>query len=266
MVLLLGCGYAGLYVARLLKPHYLVTVTTRSAEKKALLSQECHVELLDSANIPSLKELLQDQEILIIMVAASSAAEYHKTYLETALHIKEALSATPSLQCIIYTSSTSVYGDIAIATEESPCHPLSEQGVILHKTEEVLLSLPIKKVVIFRAAEIYGPSRTFLQKVEKLQHKKAPGDGLQQANTIHVEDLARAILFAIQYPLQGVYNLCDEEKITRKELYDKVSARYHLPRVQWDPLARSLHSSRKIVSNEKIKKAGFIFHHPRKEI
>lgn len=262
MVLILGCGYAGTHTARLLQSHYSVVVTTRSQERLLSLQEEFKAVLLDTSDVKTLHSLLLDQDILIITIAAKNKLEYKQAYLDTAYHLKKALEGIDSLKQIIYTSSTSVYGDAQgkLVTEESPTLALSEQGRILIETEHTLLSLktPDRKVVIFRLAEIYGPSKTLLQKIQRLEGKKAPGDGSQIAHLIHVEDIARAILFAIKHHLDGVYNLCDNNRISRKELYDQICKNHHLPLVEWDPQLHSIHrSGSKIVSNQKIKETGF---------
>jgi len=269
-VLILGCGYVGTYVAHLLLPLCSLLVTTRSKERLLTLKKSFSAALVDTADLTALEDVLKETHILIVTIAAKHSSEYATTYLETALNIKKALTKSSSVTQIIYTSSTSVYGDAEglVVTEESPCLVLSEQGKLLIETEKVFLSLKNSKtsVVIFRLCEIYGPRRTLLQRVEKLQGKKAPGDGSQPAHLIHVEDVARAIVFATQHPLEGIYNLCDGEKISRKELYDQLCHHYGMSPIIFDPsLPTSHHSGKKQVSNEKILRAGFILKHPRKE-
>jgi NAD dependent epimerase/dehydratase family enzyme len=79
---------------------------------------------------------------------------------------------------------------------------------------------------------------------------------------IHKLDCAAAIDYALRHHLEGVFNLSDNEHPTRKELYDSISQKFHLPKVQWDPKHTPLHSGNKRVSNHKIKAEGFAFHHP----
>lgn len=145
---------------------------------------------------------------------------------------------------------------------DKPDNDLLKKNLI--ETENILLSLKSesRNVIIFRLAEIYGPSRTWVQKIQRLQGKKAPGNGSQIAHLIHVEDIARAILFAITHHLDGVDNLCDNTRISRKELYDQICNQYHLPLVEWDPQLRSIHRSGfKVVSNQKITELGFTLLH-----
>lgn len=267
MILILGCGYLGLRAARRLQHLGPVHVTTRSEEKLLLLQKEFSASLLTTSDLPALSSLLLKAKTLIVTIGADTASDYQSAYLDTALYIKEALIQNINLNHILYTSSTSVYGDAQgkVVTEESPTLSVSEQGKILIETERVFLSLNSKstKVVIFRLPEIYGPSRSLQERVERLQGKKAPGDGSQFASLIHVDDIVEAFVFALERNLQGIYNLCSDDHLSRKELYLALCSHYHLPDIKWDPTLLSIHrSGSKQVSNQKIKRAGFMLQHP----
>lgn len=267
MVLIIGCGYVGEKVGLLLKEDPSLVVTTRS-EKNALELKKTFssVTTFDIADIDSLSDLIREQETIIITLAPKNSNLYAETYLKAAFNLKQVINLSPVKQ-LIYTSSSSVYGDYkgTSVTEDMPLLGITDQAKILIETEKTLLSLKTtqRTVCIFRVSEIYGPSREFLHRVKSLQGKKAPGDGSQPTNMIHVEDVARAIVFAMKHSLNGVYNLCNEDHMTRKELYDKISNDNHLPLVQWDPDLTSIHFGRRILSNEKIKKEGFNFTHSR---
>jgi nucleoside-diphosphate-sugar epimerase len=267
MILILGCGYVGLRTARRLQHLGPLHVTTRSQDKLLLVQKEFPASLLSTSDLPALSRLLVKAKILVVTIGASHASEYQSAYLDTALHIKEAICQNSSLTHVLYTSSTSVYGDAQgkIVTEESSTLATSEQGKILIKTEQVFLSLnnTSTKVVIFRLPEIYGPSRSLKERVQKLQGKKAPGDGSQFASLIHVDDIVGAIAFALEHNLQGIYNLCSDDHLSRKALYQMLCSHYDLPDIQWDPTLLSIHrSGSKQVSNQKIKSAGFRLEHP----
>jgi nucleoside-diphosphate-sugar epimerase len=268
MVLIIGCGYVGTEVGLLLKEDHSLVVTTRSEKRLEELGTLFPlVSSLDINDVDALKTLIDEHEILVLTLAAKDVHSYENTYLKAALHLKKALENNASVKQILYTSSSSVYGDHqgSLVTEESSLLGSTEQSRILIETESILLSLtkPGRTVCIFRVSEIYGPSRDFKKRVESLQGRKAPGDGSQITNIIHVADVAHAIVFAIKHSLNGIYNLCNDEHISRKELYDRISKIYHLPSVEWDPHLTSIHSGRRVLSNEKIKKRGFSFLYPK---
>jgi nucleoside-diphosphate-sugar epimerase len=264
MVLIIGCGYVGTYVGLALQSKHSVVVSARSESTLCNLRQIFpFVEHLDTSNLDELAEAVDQHEIIIITLAAKDINFYESTYLETAKNLKAILENNKSVKQILYTSSTSVYGEHEgrLVDESTPLLTSSFQGKILVDTEETLLSLNAdkRKVVVFRLGEIYGPGREITSRILNYQDKPAPGDGGFPTNMIHVEDITRAMSYAIEHKLQGVFNLVDDEHMTRKELYHVLCMQANLPQVRWDPSLKTHHSSNKIVSNAKIKNAGFFF-------
>lgn len=270
MVLIIGAGYIGEAVASRLATSSLLVLTTKTQKRAEELSKSYpFVHCFDVDNLEMLEELVQDQDSIIITVAAHSKELYEDTYLKCAQHLREILSRNSSVKQIIYTSSSSVYGECEgqRVDENTPTSPLNPSAEILKQTEEVFLrmDLPDRPVCIFRLSEIYGPGRGISERVNYYAGKKAPGSGNQPTNMIHQEDAARAICYALQHHLRGIYNLCDDNHMPRKELYDEIAKRFDLPFVQWDLSLTSIHQGSKIVSNDKIKKTGFSFLYPHRQ-
>lgn len=267
-VLIIGCGYAGSAIGAFLSQHgYDVTATTRSIEHATLLQKSfVKAYALDIHDQSSLEKAVEDIDAIIITIAPTLGASYEKTYLKCALALSEIAKKTPSLKSIIYTSASSVYGDHqgSIVTEESSLIPTSSQAKCLIEAERVLLEISSCRVCIFRLSEIYGPQREISKRVKYYEGKSAPGIGGQHANLIHVDDIANATYFALKHNLQGIYNLSDDDLMTRKEMYDKISEMLSLPKVTWNPAATSIHLGDKIVSNQKIKRAGYSFIYPKR--
>jgi len=271
MVLIVGCGYVGTHVAYALKNKFPVVVTARSDKHlEELRASFTFVEHLDTNNLEEFERVAYPHEAIIVTVAAKDMRSYHETYLKTAENLAILLFKNTFVKHVIYTSSTSVYGDHegCIIDETTTPQPTSEQSSILLETERQLLACTTqtRKVCIFRLGEIYGPSREISSRVKHYQGKSAPGDGSFPTNMIHVDDISRAITFALQHSLEGVYNLCDDDHMPRAELYNTISLKYHLPKVNWDPSQKTHHSSKKIISSQKLKQAGFIFSHPKRQL
>jgi nucleoside-diphosphate-sugar epimerase len=271
MVLIVGCGYVGTQVALALKSKLPVVVTARSDKHlEELRSSFAFVEHLDTNNLEEFERVAYPHEAIIVTVAAKDMNSYQQTYLKTAENLAILLFKNTSVKQIIYTSSTSVYGDQAgnVVDETTLPQPSSEQSSILLETERQLLACRAhtRKVCIFRLGEIYGPSREISSRVKHYQGKFAPGDGSFPTNMIHIDDISRAITFALQHSLEGVYNLCDDDHMPRSELYNIIASKFHLPQVKWDPSQKNHHSSKKIISSEKIKRAGFVFIHPKRQL
>jgi nucleoside-diphosphate-sugar epimerase len=262
---IIGCGYVGMKAAAFCNHlGHDVSVTTRKAEKIESLSAVAqHVCLL---NDYSFDGFIQNQEILLVCVAPGPGEDYRSTYLDTAHKISEALHHAPSLKQIIYTSSTSVYGDLNgdWVDETGCCIPENESGNILLQTEQTLLGCrsPGVKVCIFRLGEIFGPGRRIVDRLKKMVNTALPGNGEAYTNLIHIEDIVGAIDFALIHQLEGIYNLCNDVHLQRKEFYNQLCRQHHLPLFSWDPSLPRLHSGNKRVSNNKLKLAGFQFTHP----
>lgn len=270
MVLIIGCGYVGEHIGLALKNQNVVVTAKTPSSVERLKAHFQNVEQLDTSDQHKLDQLIQKHDTIIITLAAPDAYSYEKTYLNTAKNIASTLERSPHVKQLIYTSSTSVYGEHHgnAVDEDSPLLAHSHQGKILIETEKTYLSLstPNRHVCIFRLGEIYGCGREIELKVKAYQHKKAPGDGLNTTNMTHVEDITQAALFAMENNLQGIFNLVDDDHMTRYDLYQKVCQLHGLPNVEWDPNLQTPHSSKKIVLNDKIKKKGYCFRFPKRMI
>lgn len=262
---ILGCGYVGQAAATLWKKAgHTVTATTRQPANIATL--QALVDDVFLIQDEELQPFLSQQDVLLISVAPQHKADdYTSTYLHTAQRIVDQLPMCPMLKQILYTSSTSVYGDHqgAWITEDTPPHLLNSHAHILWETEQVLFNQQSAKrnVCIFRLGEIYGPGREIGKRLRASQGQPFPGTGEQYANLIHREDITRALDFALQQRLYGIYNLCQDEHPSRKQLYEQLCQKENLPTIQWNSQQTTRHSGNKRVSNEKIKSLGFTFNH-----
>lgn len=261
---IIGCGYVGQAAALQWKKTagHEISATTRSVEKMSHLQTIVdHVYLLNASH--PLQTFIEQQEVLLIAVAPGGTSDYIATYLETAKSVAEAVERAPHLQQIIYTSSTSVYGDHqgAWVNEMTPLIPANENGWILAETEKILLGCAseCRKACVFRLGEIYGPGREIAQRLRRMQGRVFAGMGEAYTNLIHLEEIVRASDFALTHRLSGLYNLCEDYHLPRRELYDKLCREEGLPAIQWDPSQVNPHAGNKRVSNEKLKEAGFDF-------
>lgn len=267
-ILIVGCGYIGTEVAAFWKKKgYLVTVTTRSPEKLDALAKVSQKSVILKGNDEDeLAPLIADNEAILVTVAADSPEHYESAYLNTSQIFRHLALEMDLPRQLIYTSSTSVYGDHQgqWVDEESELLGKSDQAKILIEAEKNYLSLQEVgwTVCVLRLAELYGPGRELSDRVKQMQGHSLPGTGHQYTNKIHKTDCAYAIDYALRHRLEGIYNLADDEHPTRKELYDAVAKKFHLPEVKWDPTHTPFHSGNKRVSNHKIKAEGFAFHHP----
>lgn len=271
-IAIIGCGYIGLETASAwTKKGIHVTATTRSQERLFELSQVAQKSVILKGNdeeefIP----LIAHNETILVTTAADSPEHYESAYLHTAQIFRKLALEMDLPRNLIYTSSTSVYGDHRglWVDETSELLGKGDQARILMEAEKTYASLEEVgwNVCILRLAEIYGPEREISKRVRAIEGHPVPGTGGQYTNMIHKDDCVGAIHYALRHQLAGIYNLADDEHPTRKELYDQISQQFGLGKVKWDSSLMSLHGGNKRVSNHKIKAAGFVFQHPCRQL
>lgn len=268
-VAIIGCGYVGKAAARFWKAAgHSVTATTRNPDHVAeLQSIVDHVILLQGNNLSEiLAQALVNQEVILLSVAPDDASQYESTYLNTAQALVKAVKRLPMLRQILYTSSTSVYGDQQgqWVDENTPPAPNNDNTKILLATEQILLASQSdnRYVCIFRLGEIIGPGRELSSRLRRLNGQSLSGSGDNYTNLTHIDDIVGAIDFAVSHQLQGVYNLCGDLHILRRDLYHQICEKHGLPHVVWNGSVTSVHGGNKRVSSVKLVAAGYSFYKP----
>ncbi|MEN9655037.1 MAG: hypothetical protein RL235_1149 [Chlamydiota bacterium] len=269
---IIGCGYIGSAVAGLWHSKgFHVTATTRNPLKLKQLSkvaQKCVV--LKGPKEEEFIPLIAHNDLILVSIAADSVHHYQSAYLDIAQLLRRIALEIDKPCSLIYTSSSSVYGDHhgQWVDETSALKGGSDTARILIDTEETYLSLAEVgwDVTILRLAEIYGPHRLLSERAKELAGQTLPGSGANYTNMAHRDDCAAAVEYAARHRLTGIYNIADDDHPTRKELYDALTNNLQLPSVTWDPKLASLDRGNKRVSNHKIKGEGFTFHHPHRVI
>jgi NAD dependent epimerase/dehydratase family enzyme len=89
-----------------------------------------------------------------------------------------------------------------------------------------------------------------------------PGEGNEASNWIHLEDIVGAITFAQAQQLQGIYNLGNDEPLTRRVLLDRLCQHQGWNPAHWDASQLSQRAINVRLSNQKLKEAGYRFQHP----
>jgi nucleoside-diphosphate-sugar epimerase len=88
--------------------------------------------------------------------------------------------------------------------------------------------------------------------------KQIPFDGQSDAMLVHRDDVVRAIDFAIDHRLSGLYNLFNDIPENKADFFARVAAREGLEPVIWLGVFKGPRG----VSNAKLKQAGFTFADP----
>lgn len=268
-VLVVGSGYLGSKVAlefKRRKDHVTATTRTPARLEEIVKVAQKGVLLPWNPEIDDLLPLIAANDLIVVTIAAGGMESYDSAYRHTAHLFRQIAREIHTPKQLIYTSSTSVYGNHQGKWVDETSDPLAstEQGKILIEAEQIFSSLEEYgwKIAILRLAEIYGPGREISKRLSIIDGRPLPGTGDQYTNMIHVDDCVGAILYIKDHHLTGIYNLSDEDHPTRKQLYEEAAKHFNLTSPQWDPNLTSLHVGNKRVSIHKWQAAGGPLKHP----
>ena len=274
-IAIIGAAYTGLATAKYFKSlgHNISVTTTKESRREELEEVADKVTVMFGSDQDKMKELLIDQEILILTVAGGMVEKDGKTimdpdlykdaYVGTAESVVNAIASDSSLRQIVFTSSLNAYGDGGGAdeiTEEIEANPLNPFQEVYVTTEGLLRGLENDQlgVCIFRTGTIHGPGREWKNQLALMSGQKIPFDGSSDAMIVHRDDVVRAIEMAINKNLNGLYNLFNEVATSKAEFFARVCDEQGLAHVEW----LNLSPGPKNVSNQKIKDAGLMFLDP----
>jgi len=220
-----------------------------------------------------LARLPRDFDWVVNCVSSShgNAEDYRRVYLEGMRNLLEWLSIKPPKK-FVYTSSTSVYAqtDGSLVTESSPTEPAAETARVLLETEKILMQAAKQNIptVILRVAGIYGPGRGYWFKQFLQGEAKIEGDGKRFLNIVHRDDVAGAIIAALEKGRPGeTYNVVDDEPVTQLHVYRWLAETSGRDIPPFAELERQGNRKRgwtnKRISNRKLKsESGYQFKYP----
>lgn len=233
-----GCGYTGRRVARLWMERGLkVYAITRSASKSDDLRRDgitpIQLNLADATALP----LLPDADVVLWSVGfdQTSGVPRQAVWIDGLQRFLNALPTRLEPRRIIYTSSTSVYGNGhgQDVDETTLPNPKSEGGMACLAAEDLLQrysSSTTACISILRLAGIYGPNR-LLRKVTDLRNGTpipAPPD--EWLNLVHVDDAAAMTdcISLLDSPPKLV-NVVAKNSVTRREYYTLLASLSNSP-------------------------------------
>lgn len=263
-VAIIGLGWLGMPLALSLMSRGFEVVgskTTPDGVEAARMSGiECYQleltpELICEAD--DLEQLLRT-DALVITLPARRTAEGSAGYFNAVRMLVDSAMAF-GVPHIIFTSSTSVYGDTrGTVREDSPLQPVTPSGQVLAELERWLHELPNISVDILRLAGLVGadrhPGRFLAGKVDVK-------GGSQGVNLVHQDDVIAAIQLLLKLPKGGhVYNLCAPGHPTKREFYPVLAAQLQLPPPQF---AEEPEQQGRLVDGSRIcKELGFEYQYP----
>lgn len=275
-----GAGYLGsILVPSLLENGYHVTVLDNFMHNPNSLTECCvhpgfSVIRGDCRDRGTVEAGLKRADIIIPLAAIVGAPACKADQTAATATNRDAVRMLLELrsknQRVLYPTTNSGYGigeKGKYCTEESPLRPISLYGVTKCEAEQAVLSAG--NSLTFRLATVFGMSPRM--RIDLLVNDfvyRAINDrtvvvfeGHAKRNYIHVRDVARAFLHAIDNfgKMQGqAYNVgLSDANLSKLELCGRI--KQHLPQFVYleAPVGEDPDKRDYIVSNEKIERSGF---------
>ncbi|QNQ20982.1 SDR family oxidoreductase [Kosakonia sp. SMBL-WEM22] len=231
-VAIVGLGWLGMPLALSLMARGWHVTGSKTTEDGVEAARMCGIESyllkLDPELVCDADDLdaLMNVDALVITLPARRSGPGSDFYLQAMQEVVDSALAH-RIPRILFTSSTSVYGDApGTVKETTPLQPVTASGQVLKELEEWLHNLPGTEVDILRLAGLVGPAR---HPGRFFAGKTAP-DAQLGVNLVHLEDVIAAITLLLQSPKGGhIYNICAPAHPTRETFYPAMARKLGLP-------------------------------------
>ena len=275
-----GAGYLGSVLCEHLldRGHRVTVLDNLTFNQRSLFHlghrPELNFLLGDARNEQTLAPLIKDADVIIPLAAMVGAPLCERDPFSARSINFDAVALLDRLrsprQLVIYPNTNSGYGistGQSFCTEETPLKPISVYGVTKCQAEELLLSRP--NAITLRLATVFGLSPRM--RIDLLVNHfvyAAVTDGYLvlfekdfKRNFVHIRDVADCFCYCIDHAPQMIgrpYNLgLDEANLSKAELAEKIKARVPNFYIHYAPIGTDPDKRNYIVSNQRLKEAGF---------
>ncbi|MFZ3388741.1 SDR family oxidoreductase [Buttiauxella gaviniae] len=264
-VAIVGLGWLGMPLAMSLSARGWQVTGSKTTLDGVDAARMCGIDSYQLQLTPELVcdsddlDALLDADALVITLPARRTGEGDDFYLQAVQEIVDSALAH-NIPRIIFTSSTSVYGEAEGSVKEtSPLEPVTASGRVLKELETWLHDLPGTSVDILRLAGLVGPER---HPGRFLAGKTDVANGAHGVNLVHLEDVISAITLLLQAPKGGhIYNLCAPAHPTRAEFYSLMARQMNLDAPLFRTETQNGHG--KLVDGNRIcNELGFEYQYP----
>jgi nucleoside-diphosphate-sugar epimerase len=198
-MVVLGAGYTGGRVARLLEARGHQVTALRSAD----------FDVCNAATWDRLREVAVGARVLHSIPVLRTPEGYQATMPLIAPLLAGAAR-------VVYLSTTGVYGDAEFVDETTAVAPWHERERLRVDEERAVMAGPWNAQVL-RPAAIYGPDRGIHVSMRAGTYKLA-GDGANYISRIHVDDLAALCVAALESDTTGAYPVADLHACPAREI------------------------------------------------
>ncbi|MGJ3354454.1 SDR family oxidoreductase [Providencia sp. Je.9.19] len=225
-VTIIGLGWLGLPLANALLAQGVCVSGTKTTsdgvDAARAVGVDCYALKLTpnlECDTEDLEQLMAQSDAVVILLPPSKVNT--ATYIEAIEQLVDSAIAF-HVPRIIFTSSTSVYGDVqGLIDEDTPLEGETESAKALAGVEQWLHDLPHISVDILRLAGLVGENR---HAGRFLAGKKGLKGANQPVNIVHQDDVIAAILLLLQQPTGGhIYNLCAPVHPSRSDFYSQAA-------------------------------------------
>ena len=199
---------------------------------------------------------------------AMSREDRQATYRDVLVGTAESVVAAGGSGRLVMLSSLTVYGDAAddlvVVDEDAPVTGSDDPSPAnFLAAERVYLDGAGDRTCILRCADIYGaadpPIETKVRMAHEMMGGSVPFRGDAPFYRVHVLDVVRAAMFALEQNLTGVFNLTHAGvPATNRELFDSIGADLGFGPLEFrDEIA----APARPISTERLRAAGFELEH-----
>jgi nucleoside-diphosphate-sugar epimerase len=253
---ILGLGYSARHFVRRFGGSFShVAGTVRDPTvRDDLASLELH-GFAGSRPADTTLDRIREADILLVSIPPGSAGDPALAALGDVL--------AAGCRRIVYLSTIGVYGDHAggWVDESTPPQSSLDRARMRVAAEQAWTEIARGNVAILRLAGIYGPGRNALVTLRSGTARRIIKPG-QVFNRIHVDDIASAIMAAIDRSSGGLWNVCDDEPAPPQDVITYAAqlmgiappAEEAFATAEMSAMARSFYASSARVSNAKLKR------------
>jgi nucleoside-diphosphate-sugar epimerase len=253
---ILGLGYSARHFVRQFGGSFShIAGTVRDPAKRGdLAGIELHAF---SGNSPAREtvELVSDADVLLISIPPGSTGD------PALAAFGDVLAA--GRRKVVYLSTIGVYGDHAggWVDESTPPRTTLDRTRMRITAEQAWTDATRGDAAILRLAGIYGPGRNALLTLRAGTARRIIKPG-QVFNRIHADDIASAIMAAVNHRGGGTWNVCDDEPAPPQDVIAYAAklmgvappAEEPFETAEMSAMARSFYASSARVSNAKLKR------------
>lgn len=221
-VAIVGLGWLGMPLALSLMARGWEVKGSKTTQDGVEAARKCGVDCCQLQLRPELEcdsetlDALLNVDALVVTLPARRSGPGDDFYLLAVQELVDSALAR-HVPRILFTSSTSVYGEVnGVVKETSPLNPQTHSAQELRDLEHWLHNLPGTSVDILRLAGLVGPHRH----PGRFLAGKTVSGGNHVVNLVHLDDVIAAITQLLQSPKGGhTYNLCAPSHPTKADFY-----------------------------------------------